>query len=411
MRILFLAHDFPPETSPLASRTYEHAREWVKLGHDVEVVTAAPNYPDGILYPGYRNAAFSRETVDGIHVVRIWTLLAANKGQVRRSVSFVSYLVSATLQSLRLERPDIVLSSSPQMLAGLAGYPVSRMKRVPWVFEVRDLWPESIVTVGAMRRGALIGFLEGLERFAYRKAAHIVPVSRGFLPHIEGTGINRAKVTVLTNGANLALFEAPRRNAGLATELGLAGKFVVAYCGTIGMAHALETLLDAADCLRHRDDIRFLIAGAGAEREKIWKMRDDRALTNVVMLNRQPRERMPEIWGLADACVVHLLNTPLYRTVIPSKMFEAMALGLPLLLGVRGEAERIVADAQCGLAVEPQNAAALADAIVRLADDPALRRTMGLNGRRAVEGDYDRVRIAARYADLLQQVATTGPID
>lgn len=410
MRILFLAHDFPPETSPLASRTYEHAREWVKMGHEVEVVTAAPNYPDGILYPGYRNATFSRETVDGIDVVRIWTFLAANKGQLRRSMSFISYLVSATLQSVRLRRPDLVLSSSPQLLAGLAGYPVSRMKRAPWILEVRDLWPESIVTVGAMRRGGLIRLLESLERFAYRKAAHLVPVSGGFLSHFEKSGIPRSKATVLTNGANLALFEPSRRNAALAVELDLAGKFVAAYCGTIGMAHSLETLLDAADSLRHRDDIRFLIVGGGAEREKLWTMRDERALSNVVMLDRQPRERMPDIWGLADACIVHLLNTPLYRTVIPSKMFEAMALALPLVLGVRGEAERIVSDAGCGLVVEPQNAAAVADAVERLADDPPLRRILGANGRRAVEADYDRVRIAARYARLLQQVANVGPV-
>lgn len=408
MRILFLAHDFPPETSPLASRTYEHAREWVKMGHEVEVVTAAPNYPDGILYPGYRNAMYARESVDGIDVVRIWTLLAPNKGQALRSMSFISYLVSAMLQSLRLKRPDIVLSSSPQMLAGLAGYPVSRMKRVPWVFEVRDLWPESIVTVGAMRRGALIRFLEYLERLAYRKATHIVPVSRGFLPHIESAGIDRSKMTVLTNGANLTLFEARRRDDAFAAELGLTGKFVAAYCGTLGMAHALETLLDAADALRHRDDIRFLIVGGGAEREKLWRLREDRALANVVMLNRQPRERMPDIWGLADACIVHLLNTPLYRTVIPSKMFEAMALGLPLILGVRGEAESIVSDAGCGLVVEPQNAIELADAILKLAGDPLLRKTMGANGYRAVREDYDRVRIAAHYADLLKQVSTSG---
>jgi glycosyltransferase involved in cell wall biosynthesis len=378
------------------------------MGHEVEVVTAAPNYPDGILYPGFRNSLFSRETVDGIEVVRIWTFLAANKGFLMRSLSFISYLVSATLQSFRLRKPDLVLSSSPQMLAGLAGYPVSRLKRVPWVLEIRDLWPESIVTVGAARRGKLIGFLEVLERFAYRSAAHIVPVSKGFLPHIQTCGIPASKLTVLTNGANLSLFAERKENPALAAELGLSGKFVAAYCGTLGMAHALETVLDAAEILRSRDDIRILIVGGGAEQERLHERRDAKGLTNVIMLDRQPRERMPDIWGLADACIVHLRNTTLYRTVIPSKMFEAMALGLPIVLGVHGEAESIMADAQCGLVAEPEDAASVASVIARLADDPDLAKSMGANGRRAVERDYNRICIAKRYGELLQRVAANG---
>lgn len=410
MRILFLAHDFPPETSPLATRSYEHAREWVKMGHEVEIVTAAPNYPDGVLYPGYRNPLFSRETVDGIEVVRIWTFLAANKGQLLRSLSFISYFVSATLQSPRLARPDLVLSSSPQMFAGFAGYPISRLKHAPWVLEVRDLWPESIVAVGAMKRGRLISLLEVLERFAYRKASHIVLVSKAFVPHIERCGKSRDDMTVLTNGANLPLFESRKPAPELAAELNLSGKFVAAYCGTIGMAHALETILDAAEALRSRNDIRFLIVGGGAEQGKLRQIRDARALTNVVMLDRQPRERMPEIWGLASACIVHLRDTPLFRTVIPSKMFEAMAVGLPIILGIRGEAESIVSDAQCGLVVEPENAASIANVVTHLADNPVLAQTLGANGRRAVHQDYNRVRIATRYGELLERLVSAGRV-
>ncbi len=221
MKILFLAHNFPPETSPTANRTYEHAKHWVKMGHRVEVITNAPNHPAGILYDGYRNAAFQRENIDGIDVVRVWTALAANKGVFRRSLGFASYFLSATAQSLRLDRPDIVVSSSPQLLAGLAGFPVSRMKRTPWVLEIRDLWPESIVAVDAMSRGPALRILESIERFAYRRADHVIPVTQAFRAHIEAAGVDPARITVLRNAVNLDLFSGRCHNPALAAELGL----------------------------------------------------------------------------------------------------------------------------------------------------------------------------------------------
>jgi glycosyltransferase involved in cell wall biosynthesis len=406
MKILVLAHNFPPESSPLAVRTYEHAKWWVKMGHRVQIVTTAPNYPNGVLYPGHRNPLLSRETVDGIDVVRVWTFLAANRGETLRSISFVSYLLSVVLQTARFDLADVVVSSSPQLLAGFSGYPVSRLTRRPWVLEIRDLWPESIVAVGAMQRGAVVDALEAVERFAYRRADHIVPVSGAFRPHIEGCGIAREKITVLHNGANLELFTAPKQNPTLAGELGLAGKFVVAYCGTLGMAHALETVLEAARRLTARDDIRFLLVGGGAEQTKLRQMRDDRNLNNVVILDRQPHERMPEIWGLANASIVHLRDTALFRTVIPSKMFEAMALGLPIVLGVQGEAERILTEAGAGIAVQPENAEAMAKAVEQLADSPGLAVSLGANGRRAVHERYDRRVIAEQYVSLLQRIVT-----
>lgn len=404
MRILILAHNFPPESSPLAVRTYEHAKWWVKLGHQVEVATTAPNYPNGVLYAGHRNPLLSRETVDGIDVVRVWTFLAANRGEALRSISFASYFLSVVAQAPRFSRADVVLSSSPQLLAGLAGYPMSRLQRRPWVLEVRDLWPESIVAVGAMSRGRTIKALEALERFAYRNADHIVPVSGAFRPHIEACGIAPEKITVLHNGANLELFAAPVKNPKLAEELGLAGKFVAAYCGTLGMAHALEAVLEAADLLRARDDVRFLMVGGGAEAAKLRQLRDQRNLDNVVILDRQPHDRMPEIWGLANASIVHLRDTPLFRTVIPSKMFEVMALGLPIILGVQGEAERILTEAEAGIAVQPESAAAIAKAVEQLADSPGLAGALGANGRRAVQERYDRRVIAEQYVSLLQRV-------
>lgn len=410
MKILMLSHNFPPETNALASRTYEHAKQWVKMGHEVEVVTCAPNHPKGVLYPGYRNALFQRERMDGIDVVRVWTFVAANEGIILRSLNYLSFLLSASVQSMRLERPDIVVSSSPQMFSGLVGYPVSRLKHAPWVLEIRDLWPESIVAVGAMRRGAFIRALEAVERFAYRKADHIVSVTKSFLRHFDELGIPLEKVSVMTNGADLDLFSEPVKDGALARELGLEGKFVASYVGTHGMAHALTTVLAAADRLRHRDDIRFLLVGSGAEQAGLRQQRDAMQLDNVVMLDQQPRQRMPAIWGLSNASLVHLRKTPLFRTVIPSKIFESMALGVPILLGVEGEAAEIVEDASAGLLFEPENAGALVDALIHLADTPGLAVRLGANGRRAVRERYDRRVLAAEYLELLHRVAASGKL-
>jgi glycosyltransferase involved in cell wall biosynthesis len=408
MRILFLTHNFPPETNAVAIRTYEHAKLWVKMGHEVEVVTCAPNHPKGKLYAGFRNALFQRERMDGIDVTRVWSFLAANEGLVLRSLNYLSFPMSASVQSWRLARPDVVVSTSPQMLTALSGYLISRLKGAPWVLEIRDLWPESVVAVGVLKRGFLVRALEALERFAYRKADHIVSVTSSFVDHFESLGVPREKTSVVTNGADIELFAEPRRSPELASELGVAGKFVAAYVGTHGLAHALATVLDAADRLRGRDNIRFLLVGSGAEQARLRERRDAMGLANVIMLEQQPRHRMPEIWGLADASIVHLRATPLFRTVIPSKIFEAMAASVPTLLGVEGEAAAIVADAEAGLLFEPENAGALADAVVRLAENPELARRLGANGRRAVTEHYDRRVLAARYAELLQAVHARG---
>jgi glycosyltransferase involved in cell wall biosynthesis len=312
-------------------------------------------------------------------------------------------LVSATAQAWRIAKPDIVVSTSPQLLTGLTGFPISRLKGVPWVLEIRDLWPDSIVAVGALERGPVVRVLEALERFAYRKADHIVSVTTSFLDHFEDLGVPREKATVVTNGADIELFSEPKHDAALVGELGLTGKFVAAYVGTHGMAHALATVLDAADRLRGRNDIRFLLVGSGAEQTLLRERRDAMGLANVVMLDQQPRHRMPAIWGLADASIVHLRKTPVFRTVIPSKIFEAMAAGVPTLLGVEGEAADIVTDAKAGLLFEPENAGALAEAVTRLADNPELTKSLGDNARHAATERYDRRVLAARYLELLQR--------
>ena len=400
MKILFLSHYFPPEVNAPATRTFEHCREWARLGHEVTVVTCAPNHPRGKLYPGYKNRLIQRETLDGIQVIRLWTYLTANEGFLKRTLNYVSYMAAVTLAVPWLPKADVVVSTSPQFFNGLAGYTVSRLKRRPWVLEIRDLWPESILAVGAIRNRTLIRLLEWLEAFAYRKADRIVPVTDAFERYMVERGVEAHKIQVIKNGVDLRFFSPHVDGESLAADLGLTGKFVAAYIGTHGMAHHLETILEAAASIDH-PDIVFLLVGDGAERRRLLETRDRLGLRSVLMLEQLPKATMPALLSLTDVSLVLLKDMELFRTVIPSKIFESMAMKRPIVLGVEGESRDLVGSADAGLFVEPENAAQLAEAVVRLADDPALCRRLGENGRAFVEQHFDRRVLAERYAAVL----------
>ncbi len=403
MKILFLSHYFPPEINAPASRTYEHCKVWAEQGHEVTVVTCVPNHPQGKIYPPYRNRLWQREERDGIQVIRLFTYATANEGFLRRTANYVLFLKMVALMVWRLPKADVVVSTSPQFFAGLAGYLVSRVKRVPWVLEVRDLWPDSILAVGAMKNRRLIAVLEALERFAYRKAARIVSVTDSFVPHIEARG-GAGKTVVIKNGVNLDLFKPRPRDEAFARELGCEGRFVAAYVGTHGMAHGLDTLLEAAKLLQSDKRFRFVMVGGGAERARLLAKRDAMGLSNVVMLEQMAKEEMPRLWSICDASLVLLRDLPLFASVIPSKIFESMAMGVPILLGVRGESAEIVQAAGCGLAIPPENPAALAQALRDMADDPSELEAWRRVGQGYVREHFDRRVLAMRFLDLLAEM-------
>lgn len=406
MHILFLTHYFPPEVNAPASRTFESARRWVRDGHQVTVLTCVPNHPSGIVYPGYSNRRLWRwDEREGIRILRVFTLLSANKGVLRRMFNFLSYFVSAVLLCGLARHVDLVVSTSPQFFCGLAGYPISRLKRRPWVLEIRDLWPDSISAVGAIRQKGALSALTAIESFMYRNADHVVPVTQAFKEHIAGRGVPREAITVITNGADLETYSPQPKDNALRAELGLAEAFVVSYVGTHGMAHSLETVLYAAQQLGDDSGVMFLLVGGGAEREKLLALKQGMGLKNVIMLPQQEKAKIPAYLAASDACVVLLRNTPLFKTVIPSKMFEAMAVQRPIILGVLGESRRIVEEGRCGLCIEPENPQQLAQACLRLKSDPALCATLGENGRRLTEQRYNRESLAMSYKGVLERVA------
>lgn len=403
MRILFLSDNFPPEVNAPASRTFEHCRRWAAAGHAVTVVTCAPNFPRGEVFPGYRNALWRWEKMDGVRVLRVWTYIAANEGFVRRVLDYVSFMIAAVVASPLTGRADVVVGTSPQFFTACAAWMVSALKGAPFVFELRDLWPESIRAVGAMREGFALRFLERVELFLYRRAAAIVAVTHSYKDILVRRGIDAGKISVVTNGVELERFRPMARDAALAGSLGLAGRITAGYIGTHGLAHGLETILDAAVLMSARPEFRFLFLGDGADKDRLKRLAVARGLKNVVFVDTVPKEDVPRYWSLLDISIIHLRRTELFKNVIPSKLFECMGMGIPVLLGVAGESAEILAKADAGTAFPPGDARALADALIAFGAEPERAAAWRRNGPAAARG-YDRAALAERMIELLSTV-------
>ncbi|CAE6483222.1 Glycosyl transferase group 1 [Nitrosomonas nitrosa] len=406
MHILFLTDNFPPEVNAPASRTFEHCREWVKAGHQVTVITCAPNFPKGRVFEGYQNRLWQSEEMAGIRVIRVWSYITANEGFVRRILDYQSFMLTSTLASLFVRHPDIVIGTSPQFFTACAAYAVSRMKRIPFVFELRDLWPESIKAVGAMEDSAAIRLLERVEMFLYRKASQIVSVTHSFKKTLIARGVNSDKITVITNGVDMSRFKPMPKDAELVAQLGLEGKFVAGYVGTHGLAHHLETLLDAAEKIRTLPDgvaFQFILLGDGARKQALKEEAARRGLDNIIFIDSVPKDQVARYWSLLDVSIIHLKKTDLFTTVIPSKLFECMGMSLPVLHGVAGESADIVRNEGVGIVFEPENATQLiADLMQMRCDRPAYEQYQ--KNCLAAAKKYDRSALAQRMLGVINVV-------
>jgi glycosyltransferase involved in cell wall biosynthesis len=402
VKILYVSQYFPPEMGAPSARVHELSREWVRRGHDVTVLTGFPHHPTGVVPEGYRGELFRREVVDGIQVVRAPIYVAANKGRVRRSLSYLSFSASASAVGPFLGRPDVIVATSPQLLTGLAGLWLSAARRVPFVFEVRDLWPRSIVEVGALAKDSLaVRGLEKLELLLYRRADRIVAVTESFVDEIAALGIDRAKLRVVTNGVDLELF-APADRLEARRALGLPEEgFLATYVGTHGLAHGLSTLLQAAARL---PAVRFLLVGEGAQKAALKARAQEEGLANVIFWDQRDRREVARILAASNVALVLLRNQPLFRTVIPSKIFECMGAGRAILSTVDGESRRILDAAGAGVFSPPEDPDSLAAALDGLQRDPARLQALGLSGRNWVEQHYSRPALAARYEAILQEL-------
>jgi glycosyltransferase involved in cell wall biosynthesis len=409
VKILYVSQYFPPEMGAPAARAAELSRHWARDGHQVTVLTGFPNHPTGIVPPEYRSRLWRlamREQVDGVNVFRTWLWPLPNRKAHERMRNYGSFCLSAAGAGLFAGRPDVVIATSPQLLVGLSGWWIARCKRSPLVFEVRDLWPESLAAVGMGSEGSLLHRSLGrIAAFLYHASSRVVVVTPAFADHlVQHWQVPREKIAIVENGVETGLFS-PQADGHVRKELGAEGKFVVCYIGTMGLAHGLDTLVQAAGRLQGtRPDILFLLVGEGADKERIRTLARSRGISNLRLLDQQPREKIPAYIRASDACVVMLKKTELFKTVIPTKMLEFMSCARPVILGVDGQARKVMEQAQAGIFVEPENVGALIDAIVHLAADPNLRELLGRNGRRHILEHFSRRQTARTYIDVLESL-------
>ena len=371
MRILFISDNFPPEFNAPASRTYEHARYWVKWGHEVTVITCAPNFPDGKLIDGYKNKWHQTEYMDGIKVVRVKTFITTNEGIFHRILDYLSFMLCSFFSGLTKKKPDLIIATSPQLFSAISGWLLSLFRGVPFIFELRDLWPASILAVGAMQKNIFIPVLERIELFLYHQAEIIVALTESFKKDLIRRGIPEKKIHIIPNGADTRIFIPRAKDEELLNQLKLNGKFIIGYIGTHGMAQGLDSVLNAAVQLKSNPSIHFLFMGSGAEKQFLLKMSKNLNLPNVTFIHSQPRSETPNFWSICDVALVHLKDHPVFKTVIPSKIFEAMAMGIPLLLAIPdGEASSIIQNNGSGYWVNPEDPAKLCEAIDYLYNNP-----------------------------------------
>lgn len=409
MKILYISQYFPPEMGAPAARVAELSRHWTNAGHQVTVLTGFPNHPTGVVPAEYRKKLrrlIAREQVGAVDVVRSWLLPFPNRNAYKRMLNYTSFAASAALTGLTLQHPDVVIATSPQLLVGIAGWWIARWKRVPFVFEVRDLWPESLAAVGRGRSdSALYRILSKAADFLYRSADRVVVVASAFEKHlVEHWRVPREKISVVENGVETHIFT-PGEEGNLRRQLGVENKFVVSYIGTIGMAQRLETVIESAAILQSTNpEIAFLIVGEGAEKQRLVARAREYNLINLQFIDQQRRDKIPSYICASDVCVVPLRKNELFKTVIPSKMLEFMSCACPVILGVDGQARAILEEARAGIFVEPENAAALAIAIRYLAANREAAHELGRNGREHVVRKFSRDYTADRYMRLLEEV-------
>ncbi|GBF18521.1 MULTISPECIES: glycosyltransferase family 4 protein [Arenibacter] len=354
MKLLFLTDNFPPEFNAPATRTHEHCKEWVKNGVDVTVITCVPNFPEGKVYKGYKNKFYQKEIIDGIKVIRVWTYITANEGFFKRTIDYISFMISSFLIGLFI-KCDVIIATSPQFFTAISGRWLSFWKRAKWVMEIRDIWPESIKAVGAMKNNPVISFFEYLEHKMYLNAWKIITVTDSFKKQlIDKHKIKEDKIEVVKNGANMELYGPKPKNQRLLEEHGLKGKFIIGYIGTHGMAHKLDFILDCAKDIKD-SKIHFLFLGTGAEKENLLAQKRKFGIHNVTMLDPVEKKLVSEYISILDVGLVNLRKSDTFKSVIPSKIFELTAMHKPILLGVEGEAKNLIQQYNVGLAFIPEN--------------------------------------------------------
>lgn len=405
MKIIVICHYFPPEIGAPSARIYEMARHWVDLGNEVHVITCFPNHPIGVIPDEYKGMKYKYEIMDGIHVHRNYVYATPNKGFVKKTFGHISFMISSVVISMRkIKKPDVVITSSPTFFSIFSGYWYSLRKKVPFVLEIRDLWPAAMIELGVMKEGLVTNILEKMELFFYRKCKSLIMVTKSFKNNVINRGIDGKKVHVITNGVNQELFYPREKNKSLIAKYNLKNKFVISYIGAHGISQNLSTILKVAKALKHEKEIQFLFVGEGAEKDKLKAIVNHENINNVKFIDSQPKEIIPEFYNTSDICLIPLKKIELFKTFIPSKIFEIMACGIPIVASLEGEAADILKDSRSALVVEPDNPEKIKQAILKLKEDKSLYNQFKENGPIFVERNYSRKKLAEKYLDIISNI-------
>ena len=402
MRILFLTDNFPPEVNAPATRTYEHCKEWVKNGADVTVLTCAPNFPIGKVYKGYKNKLYSKEVIDGIKVVRVWTYITANKGTIKRTLDYMSFYFSSIFFGL-FQKTDLIIGTTPQFFTALAAKRLAKLKNKPWIMEVRDIWPESVKAVGAVKDGPLIRYFEKKEVQCYRSANMIITVTNGIKNKLISRNVPESKIQVFKNGSNTELFHFRNKDIELIKKLKLEGKRIIGHIGTMGMGHKLDFILNANVKITD-PNICFIFIGEGAEKENLKRQKRELDLKNVFILDGIPKHEVPSYISIIDICLINAKKADLFLGALPTKIFENAAMGKPILIGLQGEAEELINKYHAGISFKAEDEKDYLEKLSMLINNNEFY-TQCVEGCYKLAKDYDRKIIAM---EMLKSIIQLG---
>ena len=410
MRFLILTQYFPPEIGGAPTRLRCMATALTRMGHEVEVVTGLPNYPLGRFFDGYQNSLYRKEILDGVVLYRLW-MYPALGGGLKRVLNYGTFAAASFLGMFRAKKPDFLFVESPPLSLSVPGYFFSRFWRVPLILNISDLWPDTAVEMGFIPKDGLLARVIGsLERWAYRKAAQVNAVTQGMRNSLlNDKSVPPEKVLFLPNGVDTNLFHPRPPDLSLKRRLGLQDKKIIIWAGTLGQAHGLQHVLQAAKLLEAHAEIHFLFLGDGTARPSLEQLQLELKLNNVSFLDPVPLDMLPPYFSIAECGLASLCSSPLYEGARPSKVFPVLASGKPLLFVGKGETAKLINESNAGVVVAPENPEALADAVLRLVKNPELVEELGQNGRRLVEGSFQWTQIIEKWLLSLKQVNSASP--
>jgi glycosyltransferase involved in cell wall biosynthesis len=412
MNVLLIHQAFVSGDEAGGTRHFELGQRLSARGDHMTVVSSQVSYLTGRPVDarrfGWRRGLFYREQVNGLTVMRAYSPAVLHKGFAWRLAAFVVFALNSVFAGLRAGPVDVVMGTTPPIFQAVSAWLVSRLRRKPFLLEIRDLWPEFAIEMGVLTNPILKRLSRWLERFLYRHADHLLVNSPAYRDYLKRKGVPETKISFVPNGVDVTMFDPSARGEAIRRRFDLDGTLVAVYAGAHGPANDLDTILDAADLVRDQDQIRFLLVGDGKERGRLQAETARRGLTNVIFTGALPKSQMPDVLAAADVCLATLKNIPMFTTTYPNKVFDYMAAGRPTVLAIGGVIRAVVEEAEGGCFVPPGDARAMADAIRHLADHPQERRSMGASARRFVEERFDRDDQAEEFRTILRRIAGCG---